>query len=170
MGATSINYAYLIGKETTAGTAVTCDKDIGVITNVSPSLTREAVIARGISSIEQHSNYVGMTDASHSVTLQVQHARMFEFIIGTATHGSSGSDWKHTFTVSSSPSTFTRESGVNISTDIGQRSTYNMIESATLSIALNGLLGLDFTAKGKTPSALATVPAHSVSTLGLFPH
>lgn len=170
LGSTSIQYAYLIAEEATAGSAETCDKDVGIVTDITNSLTREEVISRGISSIEPFSNNVGMTDSNHKVTLEYQHGRMFEFILGPAAHANSGSDYKHTFTISGAPATFTAQRGSNLSSDVGQQSTYNVIEDASLSIDLNGILTLSYTAKGKAPTAISTVPAHTVSTLAVFPH
>ncbi len=170
MGQGPVQYAFMIGKETTWGNAVTADKDIGIVTDVGANPSREGIIAAGISAIDTHSNYVGTQEGAHTVTMEFHTGRMFEFIVGEASHVETTSDWVHTFTVDNEPKSYTAETGDNISGgDVGLRLTGSRVESAELSIALNELLLLSVTSRGKFPTVLSTVPAQTVSTLPAFP-
>lgn len=167
----AVQHTYLIGKENTWGAGGTLSYDVGIVTDVDKSISRETIIAQGIGDIEAHSNHSGVEEGTHTVTLQFQHGRIFDFIIGAASHQNTSSDTEHTFTVSDNPLSFAAETGSNISAgDVGFNLYGQMIESAELSIENNGLLMLSFTARGKAPLAVdSTISAHSTSTLPVFP-
>lgn len=172
MGQAPAQYTYLVGKESTWGTGVTTDKDLGIITDINNDPRREVVESAGISDISPIAFHEGIKEGVHSVTMEFQHGRIFEFILGAATHTSSGSDQKHSWTgADNEPPSFTAQTGSNISTgDVGLQYTGCLIESAELSWELNGLLMLSFTARSKFPTKISTVPAHIVSTLPTYPH
>lgn len=171
MAGSNVVYSYLIGEESTYGTGVTTDKDIGIVRDVSGGVVREAIISAGVSDIEPNANHSGIEEGQHQVLMEYQHGRIFEFIIGTASHVQSSSDYSHTFAVDNEPGFFSASTGINLSGgDAGQKYTGCMIESAEVSIELNGLLIVSYKARGIAPSVLSTVPAHSVSSLPVFPH
>lgn len=171
MGATSaVQYVFMIGQESTKGTAVTCDKDVGIVKDVSNNPTREIIESKSISDIKVVNNYEGNKEGAHSVTFEYQHGRIFSYIFGAPSHANSGTDYKHTFTVDNDPLTYTAQSGCNISTtDVGLQSTFCTVESAEISIEQNQILTIKVTSKSKFPTVLSTVPTHSTSTLTAFP-
>ncbi len=173
MGHTGTQYTFLIGKETTWGTIAPAgaDIDVGIVQNVTTTPTREHVESRGIGSIEANSNETAIKDCTQAVELQYQHGRLFDFIVGEATHDNSGTDYEHTFTVDDQPKSYSSHSGSNISGgDVGWSALGNIVESAELSVELNGILKLNVTSKCKFPTKITTVSSHSVSTLPVFPH
>lgn len=173
MGSGSPVSAYLIGVESTWGTPVTADKDIGIVEEVASSPEREGIEIMSIGQIEAVSNESGVISGSHTVNMKYQHARIFDYILGAPTHALTGSDTKHTFTslVDNEPLSFTAETGQNLTAgDVGMQFAGCMIESAELSIELNDVLKLSFTAKSEFPTMLSTVPSHSIDTLQVFPH
>jgi len=171
MGSSGVTYTYLIGEETTRGVAATADKDIGIITNVQNSPTRTPIICEGIGNKEQEANKSGMESGSQTITMDYQHGRIFEFLVGAASHVETTGDWVHTFTVDALPPSFTAGSGSNLSSgDVGMTSVLNVIESLALNMEIDSKLKVDFTTKGRYPVDLVTVPAHIVSALTCFPH
>lgn len=173
MGNTNVQFACMIGKEVTRGSAVTCDKDIGVaIKDLAPAAERELVESQDIGTIEVVGNYSGMKSGGLKITGDYLHGRLFEFIVGEASHATTSSDTVHTFhPFDSLPKTFTAEAGANLTAgDVGGQYTLNTVESAELKMAVNELLGLSVTTKSKAPTTLTTVPAHVTSSLAAFPH
>lgn len=161
----------LIGKETTWGTAVTATKDCGLlVSDVTPNLEREIIESQSISSIETQSVDTGIADPSISIEGEFQHGRLFEFIIGAASHANISSDWKHTFAVSNDPGSMTAEKGNNSTADTQWITDGLICESAELSIELNGKLRLSSEWKGHSVSNGTTGKVAVISTLPVFPH
>lgn len=173
MGSTNVQFAALIGKESTRGTGVTCDKDIGIlIEDISTPNTRELVEAEDIGTIEAVGNYSGMQEGGVTISGSLVHGRMFEFIVGEASHVTTSSDTVHTFhPFDTLPKTFTIQTGSNLSGgDVGLQHVLNTIESAEISTAINELVKLTVSSKAKAPTVITTVPAHVTSSLAAFPH
>lgn len=165
--------SYMINKEVSAwgASGATLFYDIGLVTDVDKTITREAIIAQGIGDIEPSSNEVGLEESSHTVSFNYQHGRFLEFLLGEASHGTSGSDAGHTFAFDDLPKSMTVESGQNISAgDVGFSFLGQRAESGEISIALNGLLTGSLTVRGKAPIAVDTsIATQTISTLPVFP-
>jgi len=166
----SLNTTYLIGQESAWGTGVTADKDVGIITEVSENPTRENIVTEGINNIEAIDNKSGVQTASHTVSMDYQHGRIFEYVAGSVAHDETTGDWVHTFTVSNSPPSFTAEISNNGTSDTANTYTGCLIESCEISIALNENLKVNYTASGKFPTNGTSGSAAVVDTLATFPH
>jgi len=161
----------LIAKEATWGTAETADKDCGlIITDVGPTIDREVVESQGISSIETQKITTGIVDPSFTLEGDFQHGRMFEFIVGEASHAETTGDWKHTFVVENDPKSLTAEKGNNSTADTQWITDGLLAESAELSIELNSNLRLTTELKGRGASNGTTGKSAVLSTLNVFPH
>lgn len=161
----------LIAKETTWGTAVTPSKDCGlIISDVGPGIEREIIESQGLSSIQSQAINTGIVDVSFTLEGEYQHGRLFDFLIGPATHVQTTGDWKHTFTVSNTPGSITAEKGNNSTADTEFICDGLIAESGELSIELNGTLRLSCDLKGRSASNGTTGKVAVLSTLPVFPH
>lgn len=163
---------YLLMKiESTWGTAVTADNDVGVIiSDLSDPITREVVESVGLSSIATQKITSGIVDVGLTVAGDFQHGRLLEPLIGTVAHVETTGDWKHTFTVGNTPPSFTMERGNNLTTDTVLAHAGMLAESGELGIALNENLKLSCTLKGKTTLSSASAGTAITSTLIVYPH
>ncbi len=161
----------LIGTETTWGTAVTADKDCGlIISDISPSFEREVKESLGISSISAQKITTGKITPGFSVEGDVQHTRLLEYVFGTVGHVETTGDWKHTFTISNDPPSMTAEKGNKSTASTDWTSAGLICESAELSIELNNNLRLSAEFKGKTIEVGTTGNTAVTSSLVAFPH
>lgn len=162
----------LIGKETTKGTAVTADKDVGlIVTDISTSHEQVVNEHQGISSIEAQKITTGTKTPKVSFSGDFQHARLFDFIVGAASHVQTSSDWTHTFAVDQDPSSITIEHGHNSTADVVETVDGALCDSATISIELDGALQVSAEWTGIDIHAVGTSASSSVtSTLPVFPH
>lgn len=161
----------LIGKESTWGTAVTADKDCGLlIQDITHASTKDLQERMGISSIAVQQIVSGMEDPELSFAGDFQHGRMLEYIFGSVAHAETTGDWKHTFTISNTPPSFTGQTGNNMTADTTMTTEGLLIESAEFSAALNGTLQLSITAKGQTVALGTSASASVISSLPVFPH
>lgn len=162
----------LLAKETTWGTEVSPTKDVGLLLkDVSYNWEREVTESLGIGAIDTQAVNGGIFDPKITLNGEFQHGRLLEFIFGTVSHSSTGSDTKHTFTVSDTPPSASFEIGNNLSAgDTEATMTGMLVESAELSIELNGILMLSVTFAGKTVATSTTAAAAVLSTLQNFPH
>jgi len=161
----------LIGKETAWGTAVTADKDCGlIVTDVTSGIDREIGESAGISKIETQKITTGMVDPSLTIEGDYQNARLFEFLIGDASHADTTGDTKHTFTIDNTASSFTGEQGNVSAADTEFIVDGLLAESGELSIELNGNLKLSCELKGHDADNGTTGKTAVLSTLPVFPH
>ena len=167
-----LKYA-LIGVETTWGTGVTADKDLGLIkANITDTSAREIIESQGISSLESQAINTGMRDSKFSVDGEFQHGRLLEGVFGSVAHAETTGDWKHTFTSAAAGVSYTIESGINNSAnDVVFTHTGALIDVAEIRCALNQNLTAkyDFLGKKSDPDG-TTASSASESTLIVFPH
>lgn len=163
-------HTLLIGKEVTFGTAVTTDKEIGLIQSLSPSDKRSHTKEYTTGSREIQEIVAGLVDLDFDVELHLQNGRVFEYLIGAPTHALTGSDTKHTFdTIDSSLSSFTLEDSFNKSTDIVFNYAGCKIISAVISLDKDGILTFAGTGKCKTvDTSDATASAAIISSLAVL--
>jgi len=160
----------LIGKETTWGTAVTADKDVGLVEEITDNFAREVIETLGLGAIDVQRIDGGIFDPGHSVIVQFQHGRLLEYVFGTVAHAQTSSDWKHTFTISTTPPSLTMESGNNLTTDTVLTTAGLLVETAEVSVNLNEVVKLRVDLKGKTTTSSATAAAAVIDNLPVFPH
>jgi len=89
-----------------------------------------------------------------SLDVTYQHGRLLEYIFGSVSDASSGSDYKHTLSLSGTDISFTMEDGYNSTSDITNRLKGCKLNSVTLSLGLDGNLRMraDFFARDVDPS------------------
>ncbi len=159
----------LIGQESTWGTAVTADKDIGLVTDISDNSSKEVIESRG-TAIETQQINAGSEDHGSSITGEFQHGRLLEYAIGAVSHTETTGDWKHTFTVSGTPPSMTIESSDNLTTDTVLKGEGMLVESYELTTALNQVVTFKCELKGQDQVSSSSSSAAAVSSLTVFPH
>jgi len=153
----------------TAGTSTPNDSGL-IITDVTDTLSREVTESSGISRLQVQKITSGMTESGVSFGGDFQHGRLFKYIVGPGTVGTSGLDVSHNFLIAQVPPAATIESGNNLSTDSIFRHIGQLLESAELGIVLNENLKLKVTFSGKTSNSGTAAPTAVISTLPVFPH
>ena len=113
----SKNHTFLIGAESTYGTAVTADKDVGLVQSFTPSDKRilDEVYASGSRQVQQL--VPGKVEFTHDYEVDLQNGRPFEYLFGGVSHVETTGDWKHTFSIESTLPSFTIESSFNAAAD-----------------------------------------------------
>lgn len=161
--------ALLEGKESTWGTPVTADKDMGLIQEVTTGFTREVQDIFGMGSIESQEIVNHSEMGTGSIVLLVQHGRPFEYVFGSVAHATSGSDERHTFSIIDTHPSFTLDDGEKAGTESKFQLAGCVVNQAELSWTLNDVirLRLDFFCKTPTTAASASTPV--LDTLGTFP-
>ncbi len=161
---------FLIGKESAWGTAVTADKDVGLVQEVSDNLSREVIETMALGAIDTQKITSGMVDVGCSVTVEFQHGRLLEYVFGTVAHQLTSSDTKHTFTVNANPPSASIESSENSASDTVLTHEGMLVENAELSIALNETLKLKVDFKGQSTTSTTSAAAALIDNLAIFPH
>jgi hypothetical protein len=159
----------LIGKETDWGNAVTANKDVGLLQDLSwsPSVEWKKDYSASSTSLQQVSS--GNFAINGTIDVTFQHGRLLQYLFGTVTNSNSGSDYKHVYTVNDTLPSFTMEDGYNSSSDIVYTLKGCKISSATLSMSLDGRLRMsaDFAAKDVDPSGTSAGTA-SIDTIQTY--
>lgn len=157
---------YLIGQESTFGTAVSADKDVGLVQTFSPTDKRalEDVYAAGSREIQEI--VPGKSSIDWDLDINMQNGRLLEYVFGTVAHALTSSDTKHTFSVAVTLPSFTTEYSFNSSSDEVFIYDGCKINSSTISLDTNGILKMKATgiAQGSS-SATASASAAVISTL-----
>jgi hypothetical protein len=161
---------YMIGKESTKGTPVTADKDVGLVNEVTDDLTAEIIESKSISAIETQVVHKGNKTHAHSVNVEFQNGRLFEFAVGEASHVETTGDWKHTFTIDDTPKAFTAESAENATTDTVIKHAGCLVENLELSIEQNSTVRLIASMKALTAPSSTSASAQTIDTLATLPH
>jgi len=159
----------LIGKETTWGTPVTTDKDIGLVQDIGDEFNREIIQSKGLGAIESQQVSSGNVELNHSFTVDAQHGRLLDYALGAAAHAETTGDWKHTFTIADQSPSFTLESAEDSTVDTTLKTSGNIITSLEISTALNQNLRFICETQAKTGISSASTTAASLSSLVVFP-
>ena len=168
---TSTIGVFLIGTETAWGTAVTADKDCGLlISTITPGFEREIIESQSIGAIDTQKITTGAVGVSLSVEGDFQHGRLLEYVFGTVAHAETTDDWKHTFTIANDPTSLTAEVSLNSTTDTVLTHTGMLAETTEISIELNGNLKMTTEFKGKSTLSSDSSSGSTISTLPVFPH
>lgn len=166
----STTEVYLITKESVKGTKLAGTKSMGRLQSVSVSVDNEVISSDSMNSIETQAVNLGIKSVSHTVTVEYQNGRPFEFAVGTSTPVATSSDYKHTFAIDDVPASFSADSGEDLSTDTCLHIGGNIIESLELATALNKNVTVSFTAKGMNVTSDTTCPAKTEDSIAVLPH
>lgn len=161
----------LINKEATWGARTATIFDAGlIITDITNPITREIIESQGISQVTTQQITTGIVDPGVTMEGDIQHGRLFEYILGTVAHNETTSDWVHSFSASNTPPSATIETGNDLTVDSTLITTGCLVETAELSIALNENLKLSVEFKGKNITGENNVATAVLSSLPIFPH
>ncbi|MCP6727489.1 MAG: phage tail tube protein [Patescibacteria group bacterium] len=162
-------HTFLIGQEVTFGTAVTADKDVGLVQSFTPSDKRtiDEVYASGSRQVQE------LVPAKSGVTwdldINLQNGRLFEYIFGAVSHALTGSDTKHTFTIATTLPSMTIESSFNATVDKVFIYSGGKINSAVVNLDTNAILKLSSSGMSQgSSSATATASAAVISSLAVL--
>lgn len=162
----SKNAYALIGKETTYGTAVTADKDIGIIQNIAVTDKNNLMKIFSLSARNAQQLIATKFETGLDIELYLQHGRLLEYLFGSVTHDATNTpDYKHTYTEADDIPSFTLEDGFNSTSDAVLTYPGNKIVNATVSLAVNGILSLKATTIAKTVATTTTASSSVISTL-----
>lgn len=159
-------HTFLIGQESTFGTPVTADKDVGLVQSFTPSDKRalEENYASGSREIQELT--AGKHETTWDLELKLQNGRPFEYVFGAVAHALTGSDTKHTFSVASTLPSFTIESSFNTADDDVVIYEGNKINSTVINLDTQGILKGTFSGIGQAPdSSTSSASAAVISTL-----
>ena len=159
----------LILKETTWGTAVIPAKDIGLILDTTGGLNREVHQISGLGAVEVQQIVTGSVSVAGSITFQMQHLRILQFLIGDETPVETTSDYKHTFAIADIPESFSLEIGENAASESKEIYEGCIGTGAEMSIALGGVLMCRFDWAGQTSNSTNTATSPVLDTLPVFP-
>lgn len=169
----SKHFYALVGKESTYGTAVTANKNLGLIQDFvreADSGQREDHSVSSANPQQTHSASAGFTG---NFSMLFQQGRIFEYALGSVTHDATNTpDIKHTFTLSDDLPSMTFEGGHNSSgTDRVFTTKGLKISSLNLKQEIDASMRIacDYNARDLDPSS-TTSQAAGLSTLTTFPH
>ena len=163
-----VQKVFMVGKQTDFDTTASTDKDLGIVTDVTDNQSQENIPTRGISDPRVTQNNKGTRIGGNTVSLEIQHGRPFEFIVGPASHVETTGDWVHTFSVNGDVSYFTAESSSDTSSGLGLITDGNTVESAELSWGINQNLVLQMTTQAKVGTTTTSPVTHVVDTQNVF--
>lgn len=145
----SKNHTLLIGKESTYGTAVSATKDVGLVQNANFSDKKEIQRIYGNGSRLPQELVSGLANFDFDFDIIYQNGRLFEYLLGSVAHATTGSDEKHTFSFAETLPSFTVESSFNLDTDQVFKYEGCVLSSGTISVDTGGNLSLAFTGRAE---------------------
>ena len=163
------HHTFLIGQESTFGTAVTADKDIGLVQSFSPSDKRviEEVYASGSRQVQEL--VAGKSEISWDIDVNFQNGRLLEYVWGSVAHALTSSDTKHTFTIATTLPSMTIETSFNSASDEVFIYDGSKINSSTINLDTNGLLKLSASGMSQGSStATGAASAAVISSLAVL--
>lgn len=160
----------LAGKESVKGTAVSATKDVGIVREMTPSLSREIKEIQSIGAAAVQQIETGINDPKWTSVIEFQNGRILEMALGTVGHALTSSDTKHTFTIADDLSCWTIDSNYDASTDTLVRHIGSMLESLEMSIDLNGVLTATGNWRAFKTDSSSTADSRVISSLITFPH
>jgi len=160
---------FLIGQESTFGTAVTADKDVGLVQTFTPTDKRtiEEVYAAGSREIQEL--VAGKSVIDWDLEVNMQNGRLLEYVFGTVAHATTSADTKHTFSVATALPSFTTEYSFNSSTDEVFIYDGSKVNSSTISLDTNGILKMKISGSSQgSSSATGAASAAVISSLAVL--
>lgn len=164
------HFYVLVGTETTYGTAVTADKDLGLIQNLTWSDENSLRREFGASQRNPVQITAGKFVSTATLEFLFQHGRILEYVLGSVAHDTANNpDIKHTFTEADALPSMTLEDGYNSTADSVFKYAGVKVGSCTFALALDGSLTVRADLQAKTLSTSTSAGSASVSTLATFP-
>ena len=160
----------LVAKESTKGTAVSATKDLGIIREPTPSLSREIKEIQSIGAADVQQIETGINDPKWSGVFEFQNGRSLEMALGGVSHAQTSSDWKHTFTITDDLSTWTIDTNYDAAVDTVIRHIGSMLENLEIGCELNGVLTCTGTWRVMKTDSNASADSRVISTLVTLPH
>jgi len=161
----------LIGKESTWGTSVTTDKDVGLVQNLTKTLDMTLTRSHGIGGADTQDISTGRFDGTGSIEVIFQHGRLLEYLTGTVpVHDATNTpDIKHTFALAETLPSLTLGESNDGATDIKETWKGVKILSGTVALDLDGYMRFrgDLSYKDLDPSG-TTADSQTISTLKPF--
>jgi hypothetical protein len=157
-GGTVQKFLYM-AKQVDFSTEGTTFRAVGKVQDVTDTINQENVEARGVGLIDVHQNRPGLRTSNVSATIDYQHGRIFEFIVGSATHTNSSTDYQHAYSLSTVPAYATIVQGNDNATIAGSKHTGQLIETAEVSYELNGNVQVSFSTQGKYADGITVKPS-----------
>ncbi len=167
-------HTILISKETTWGTAVDPSKDVGIVTDWNDGTKRIVIPISGAGAIEVQKIVTASVSTAGSMTVQLQHGRLFEFLVGNVGHSTSGSDTRHTFSIIDTAPSFTMDSGEQATSQPSSAASEIRYEgclaiAGELTFVLDDVLKLKMDWAGELPTSAAAVETPVIDNLIVFP-
>lgn len=163
--------ATLIGRETTWGTAVTADKDIGLVQSLSIDESNNLEVHHACGSASAQAITAGDYEVGGDMEVKLQHGRLLEYLLGSVAHDATSTpDIKHTFTEADALKSFTLHDGYNATSDALQTYAGCILTNGTLSLDKTGVLMLKAGFIAKTVADTTTASAAVLSMLAPHPH
>lgn len=162
----SKNHTFLIGKESTYGTAVAGTKDVGLVQGFTPSDKKEIQRIYGSGSRLPQELISGLATLDFDMDVTFQNGRLFEYLLGSVAHATTGSDEKHTFSFAETLPSFSVESSFNLTTDQVYIYEGCVLLGGTVSIDTGGVLSSRFSGRAEdVDTAGASASAAVISSL-----
>ena len=169
MSVVGYNRSVLSKKETTYGTAVVPDVDLGLIQNLTENSRNTMQRIYSLADIDAQDIVAGTFEQNLSLEIAFQHSRILEYIIGSVTHAETTGDWVHTFAEANSLPSMTLGLDADLSTDVVKRYAGTKTAVVALSLALDGILSVRADLLAKTVADSTTATAATISTLITYP-
>ena len=154
-----------IGKESTYGTPVTANRNVGIVGTVTPRNVNEIIESRGLGSHDLQQIAIGNFRYAFDIEGQYQTARLLEYALGTVAEGGGGGpSYVHTVTGNSTADLPSFTSYVALDSDTtDDREKYQgcMINSLSLSCELGDVVRFraEVLAQDMISDATAAIPA-----------
>ncbi len=148
------------------GTAVTANKDFGLIQNFTPDENFNVTPNHALGARNAQQSPSGQFNASWSMDVHFQHGRLVEYSLGAVSHNTTSSDTAHTFTERDTVPSFTLEDGYNhTSGDVLRKYTGMKVNELTFSMSVGGVLSMNASGFGKTVVNSTTAQASVIDNL-----
>jgi len=169
MAYTSKHAYVLIGQESTWGTPVTADKDVGLVQNLTMNESNNLKEIHAITTVATQAIVAGKYTAAGTLEANFQHGRLLEYVFGSVAHAETTGDWKHTYSEADALPSFTLEDGYNSTSDSVQTYAGCRITSATIGLDLDGVITLSAEFVAKTVADTTSASSSVVSSLAPLP-
>jgi len=171
MNRTNNDSVFLIGRETTRGTAATNLVRGGEATDINPSLTREIQTPRGIQK-RTHRVIATKNTPSLSVTVNHQNGLLHSFLTddGSITHTDNGSTHTHEYVFNPNGliSTATLVTGQKLTPELPAQMTLCMLETLTTTIEDEGVLTHEATFQASGFTTDISLPSYPTNNDGVI--
>lgn len=170
------NTFVLVGKESTFNTAVTANKEIGLIQNVTVDENNNTQNLFTIGNRQAEQSAAGAYEANIRVSAFWQHGTILELMFGQATDAVETNDDKHTFVdagtleVPNGGDSFTLQTNFDASSDVDIDYAGCKINSITFTLEEGGIFTWEAEIIGSSVATGTSVGTEAVSSLPVLPY